>query len=154
MNETYTHKIHIVEVKDKYKIDRIIKACDNAFLMPVSKRRYYNDLLSKISRNAVFLLAENNFNDILGYVAIYINNFSTKVAYITLIAVNNKFQGQGIGKLLLKKCEEYARNSGFKIIRLEVNKNNLKARSFYYANDFIATGEEKEESIFLEKVIN
>jgi ribosomal protein S18 acetylase RimI-like enzyme len=48
--------------------------------------------------------------------------------YITRVFVNPKFQGQGFGKLLMKKLQTKARSAGVRIVKLD---SSLPAKRFY-----------------------
>ncbi len=55
----------------------------------------------------------------------------TKVAYISDIAVDSAFEGQGVGRILLDKAEEWAREQGCSLLTLYVFSNNSRARKVY-----------------------
>jgi len=52
-------------------------------------------------------------------------------AYVDDLLVLAKYRGQGIGKALLARAEEYARQCGRASIRLTVKGGNHPARAFY-----------------------
>jgi ribosomal protein S18 acetylase RimI-like enzyme len=54
-----------------------------------------------------------------------------KIAYISDLAVDSAFEGQGIGRILLNKAEEWARVQGCSLLTLYVFSNNLRARKVY-----------------------
>jgi ribosomal protein S18 acetylase RimI-like enzyme len=54
-----------------------------------------------------------------------------KIAYISDIAVDSSFEGQGIGRILLGKAEEWARAEGCHLLSLYVFSNNSRARKIY-----------------------
>jgi ribosomal protein S18 acetylase RimI-like enzyme len=56
---------------------------------------------------------------------------SEKIAYISDLAVDVAFEGQGIGRILLDKAEEWAREQGCSLLTLYVFSNNLRARKIY-----------------------
>lgn len=55
----------------------------------------------------------------------------SKVAYISDIAVDSAFEGQGVGRILLDKAEAWAREQGCSLLTLYVFSNNLRARRVY-----------------------
>lgn len=55
---------------------------------------------------------------------------------IGLIAVDERFQGQGLGSVLLKKVEAYAFGKGFREIQVVTQGKNLAACNFYKKNGF------------------
>lgn len=54
-----------------------------------------------------------------------------KAGRITEIYVEGEYRGQGIGKQLLERVEEYFREQKCEVIRLEVFAPNASARAFY-----------------------
>ena len=56
------------------------------------------------------------------------------------IAVHSNFRSQGIGRVLLRKIIEMARNEGIKTISLSVDPNNYACK-FYGSEGFIKVGE-------------
>jgi ribosomal protein S18 acetylase RimI-like enzyme len=54
-----------------------------------------------------------------------------KVAYISDIAVDSSFEGQGIGRILLDKAEEWAYEQGCSLLSLYVFSANSRARKVY-----------------------
>jgi ribosomal protein S18 acetylase RimI-like enzyme len=59
----------------------------------------------------------------------YFNN--KKVGYISDLAVDSAFEGQGVGRILLDKAEEWARAEGCHLLSLYVFSNNSRARRIY-----------------------
>jgi ribosomal protein S18 acetylase RimI-like enzyme len=54
-----------------------------------------------------------------------------KVAYISDLAVDSSFEGQGVGRIILDKAEEWAREQGCSMLTLYVFSNNSRARKVY-----------------------
>lgn len=140
--------IQIKEIASKNELNIIIRKCDNAFDFPVHKREVYFNLLDKLFENAKVLVAYDT--EILGYNAFYCNNSETKIAYISLIAVDKTKQNKHVGKALLKSCEDICINNGMRYLDLEVRKNNTNAIRFYENNKFYMT-KEKEASYMMRK---
>ena len=139
----------VIKIEESSNIDNIIKKCALAFDEPVHMRNYYISMLNKISKYADFYAVF--CPNVVGYLAIYANNYIDKIAYITLIAVVPEYQNMGIGKMLLKKCEQIAVNKGFKVVRLEVKKNNTNAIMFYKRNGFNIIDDASSNSYYMEK---
>ena len=59
------------------------------------------------------------------------------VSYISWLAVNDSFQGKGIGSALLKECEKIAKRKGAHKVHLWTSKRNIK---FYKKNKWILVG--------------
>lgn len=90
----------------------------------------FNDYVSNLHTNHQIIVIEHNSNDIIGSSTIFIetkliHNFG-KVAHIEDVIVHTEFRGKGLGKLLLDKCIEIAKqNECYKII-LDCSDNNCK----------------------------
>lgn len=76
--------------------NKLIELCDEAFIYKIKDKNDYKCLISKIHAAPDFLVVFNK--SILGYAAMYANNVSTKIAYITLIGVRREFQDKHVGK--------------------------------------------------------
>lgn len=139
--------IDCVETKDC--IDKIIGICDVAFECPVQKRDIYEILLNKFAASAFLLCAYNR--DILGYVALYSNDYKGKTAYISLIAVLPEMQRQHVGSKLLDACQLIAKIHGMHQLMLEVDRNNFKSIAFYKAHGFIT--EIEGEKLLMRKTL-
>ena len=50
---------------------------------------------------------------------------------VPLLAVSPAAQGMGVGKLLMKAAEDWAKQQGYRLLHLEVFANNDKAQGFY-----------------------
>lgn len=90
----------------------------------------------------------------VGYVALYANDLQSKTAYITLIAVREDSQKSGVGSSLIAWCENTASKRGMKLLRLEVDKTNAKARTFYEKHGFCYEEEQKKDSLYMRKSLD
>lgn len=88
----------------------------------------------KLSKFANFLICSDNGEDI-GFIAYYENNVRNEL-YITLIAVKQGLQHQGIGSELLYQLESKYKDSSINSIELEVDKTNTNAHKFYLNHGF------------------
>ena len=107
------------------------------------------ELCEKLFANAKILVIKHKGN-IIGFSSFYANDFQNHIAYLSLIAVSEGFQGKQIGTLLLKKTEKLARANKMRYLKLEVRENNTKATSFYKKNDYQIV-EENSHSFYLMK---
>lgn len=71
----------------------------------------------------------------VGWMKLY-DNKSQKRFYVSSLYVLPKYQGCGIGKNLMNKAEEIARQKGYDRIWLGVMKENIKALEWYKKNCF------------------
>ena len=56
---------------------------------------------------------------------------------VPLLAVSPVAQSMGVGKLLMKAAETWAKEQGYRLLHLEVFANNDKAREFYKSLGFV-----------------
>ena len=110
----------------------------------------FADYVSKLHNNHQIFVIENDNNDtninatnsqIIGSSTIFIetkiiHNFG-KVAHIEDVIVHNEHRGHGLGKLLLDKCIEIAKQEGCYKIILDCSDNNCK---FYERCGFMKKG--------------
>jgi len=89
-----------------------------------------NDYVDKLHKNAILLEAYND-NTLVGIVAMYLNDYKTKIAFISSVIVSAEYQGKGIAKSLLESVIEMAVSKRFLKIKLEVSKENAKAIKLY-----------------------
>lgn len=88
------------------------------------------EYVNKLKKSATFFEAYND-NTLVGLIAVYLNNYETKVAFISSVIVSVDYQGKGISNILLKSAIETAISKSFIRIKLEVFKNNTKALNLY-----------------------
>lgn len=74
-------------------------------------------------------------NKLIECAGIEINKKNKYIGRATLILVNPKFQGRGIGKKLMKYIEGYAKGKVI-VLKLDVLIKNEKAIRFYEKNDY------------------
>ena len=71
-----------------------------------------------------------------GVVAFYCNDQATKQAFITLVLVDPRDRGMGIGRALVACVLDLAARRGFTSCRLEVAQRNETARALYQSMGF------------------
>jgi ribosomal protein S18 acetylase RimI-like enzyme len=67
----------------------------------------------------------------IGFVSFYSNDCKNKVAYLAEIAVKKNYFGKNISNILIEKCIEISKLTGMNLLKLQVNKKNGRAISFY-----------------------
>ena len=120
---------------DKETIKKIIIKYDELFIKSIVKSQNFEDFIDKISCNANVISVCIN-GQVAGYCAYYMNDFESREAYITLIAVDEDFQANHLGTIMLDYIKAVAVINGFIYIRLEVHDNNVRAIRFYEHNNF------------------
>lgn len=121
---------------DKETIKKIIIKYDELFIKSIVKSQNFEDFIDKISCNANVISVCIN-GQVAGYCAYYMNDFESREAYITLIAVDEDFQANHLGTIILDYIKAVAVINGFICIRLEVHDNNVRAIRFYEHNNFV-----------------
>lgn len=107
-----------------------LRACDADFSPSLSARVHMGRYAEKINQNAVRFEAWAAC-ELVGLVAMYCNDHSTGVAFITHVSVLLTWQGKGIASVLVAQSIEYAWASGMKCIKLSVHRDNGPALALY-----------------------
>lgn len=123
--------------------------CLEALGQGISFRKKMAD---KFSLKAEFLLGKENDENI-GFIAYYANNDADKTVYISMIAVSFSHRRQGVGELLLEKCISDAMKRKMQFVKLEVKKDNWKARCFYEKNGFTVEKESSKNNLYMRKIL-
>lgn len=135
----------------KSDIESLLLEVDIEFEPRISSKNNITDYAQKLVNQAtVFPVYIEGV--LVAFIAIYCNNYETKIAYLSMIAVKKELRGGGIGLNLVEIATKYIKSIGFKTFRLEVYNSNTKAISLYSKLGFI----EKEnggDSVFMELAI-
>jgi ribosomal protein S18 acetylase RimI-like enzyme len=122
-----------------------LHACDADFSPALSTRVHMGRYAEKISQNAVRFEAWAA-GELVGLVAMYCNDHSTGVAFITHVSVLPTWHGQGIASLLIAQSIQYAWASGMKRIKLSVHRGNGPALALYRKLGFAEEGSETSDT--------
>ncbi len=98
------------------------------------QHRYMNAAFARPESETASLIAEDESSQRLGFVhAEASTDFITlePCAYVTVLAVIEAAEGQGVAARLMEAAEDWARRQGFRLICLDVFANNRRARAFY-----------------------
>lgn len=125
-----------------------LERCSDSFIPPLESTVDLDEYTKKIIAFAKRFEAWEN-DELIGLVAVYMNDLANGYAFITNVSVNKAHGGQGIAKRLLEQCIEDARKHGFKTIGLEVSKENQIAIALYKKLGFIILAEAQEVSFKL-----
>jgi len=94
---------------------------------------YINAMLDQTSVPQAIFVAENN-KEALGFIHVgaHQDGISGETCgTVSLLAVSPTSQGMGIGQLLMKTAEVWAKEQGYRLLHLEVFANNVKGHGFY-----------------------
>ena len=133
------------------EIYNILIEYDNVFDPPLHTRILEFDLYAKKLLDNGYVYIISNEKDILGFVAFYANDTSSKIGYLTQIAVSRDCTIKGIGYKLLKQFEKVSYECNMKTLMLEVNNNNTHAIEFYKRNGYEFFEKSNENSIYMVK---
>lgn len=127
----------------KYDTSATRKISDRVFDM-----EGYSKKLFEYAENYVIYVEE----DAVGFFSFYDNDLKGKSAYLTLIAIEARYQRMGLGSQALQFICEECKKKQMKKIGLEVDKNN-DAYYFYEKEGFKITGEASPHSVYMEKEV-
>ena len=99
---------------------------------------------------ALFVAVKDNL--IVGWIQISVRSAieTGEIAEITGLVVDEKVRGQGIGKDLVIKSEDWARVKGFNSIRVRTNIIRTDTHFFYQGIGF---EEKKKQTVFQKKIV-
>ena len=114
--------------------DYFIRMCHH-FNPPMNKMVDINKYADKLVKYADCFFIQNHRKNV-GFLAIYTNDYSGKMSFISSISIIPEYQGTGISQKLIGFSIEHARKKGMKYVKLEVNRSNARAIKFYERNGF------------------
>ena len=82
------------------------------------------------------ILSDSTEDRCRGFVAFYCNDEATRQAYITLVLIDPRDRGRGLGRALVGAVLDIARRRGYRTCRLEVTTENTAARDLYTSMGF------------------
>ena len=137
----------IQQNKSKEKIRDYITKHRRVFHSPLDERVDILQYSEKLARNSIqfWLMIEDQA---VGFMACYFNDQINLTGFITTISLEKKYQGQGLGKRLIKEAIQYGKTHGFLSIKLQVSKTNKPAINFYLKYGFTII-EETPQSLYM-----
>ena len=144
-NSKYDEQIKdlLVELQN-YLID--IDDWHTQVLLPEYREKIFEIDMNKVRKQngKIYLFLENDtvIGLIIGIVEEkdeidVLTNDCAKTGYVLELVVKNNVHGNGIGKTLLEKIDEYFKSINCKRINIEVFGPNKKGLNFYEKNDYI-----------------
>lgn len=141
-------------VTEKGEIYEILKSFAPFFYdQSVNREESICRLSEKFSEFAKFAVLKDSKNELYGFYALYCNDVITKTGYLSMIIVREKYQGYGLGRMLLQSAIEQCKINKMSLIKLEVDKTNLKALSFYKKMGFENILEGEKSYIYMKKIL-
>ena len=138
----------IYEIKTANQNDVLshLKLCNDEFIPKLDKRVNLEDYSIKIHQNAITFEAWNK-QHLIGLIAIYFNQ-EQFFGYITNVSIGKEYMGKSIATKLLEMCINYSKINTYQNIKLEVNKENIPAITFYKKYNFTEL-ETKTDSLIM-----
>lgn len=147
----YGSNSQVKALETSLEILKVLLLFDKAFPRTLSARignlTAYADKLAGKAVFKVFLID----NDIIGFIAYYCNDFKSKKAFLSQIAVAETKKKTGIGTLLLNDCLLNCVQMGMQTIECEVDDTNQIAIDFYKKEGFLYSCPAGELSQYLIK---
>lgn len=94
-----------------------------------------DEYLKKITQYAERFEAWDD-EELVGFLACYVNNQATKEAFITMVTVLPNFSGKGIASTLTEHAIKFCQKQGYATIKLEVVESNVPAIGLYHKFGF------------------
>lgn len=111
-------------------------------------RQWIEDSIAGHGDKTMMFVAENAGGERLGFASVARTRHFTGLpqAYIGELAVDKAAEGQGAGKLLVRACEQWAREQGYTQLVLDTGSANERGRRFY---EHLGFGEESVKLVRL-----
>ena len=145
MNESITVRPMVMT-----DVDGVMAVEHDSFLTPWSRSAFEEELAQ--NRLARYIVAVEN-DEIVGYAGTWL---VINEAHVTNVAVSGQRRREGIGRLLMQKLMELARENDMESMTLEVRVSNSAARHLYQQLGFVEAGirknyysETKEDALIL-----
>jgi len=116
---------------DKKSILELVKSLDVYFVPPLSERIDLIEYVNKIDQYANIVLAYTKKRKLIGIITFYNNDIVSKTAFISILGVMSKYQGQGVASNLVNMCIKECRLAGMNKIIVKTEAENFKAIRFY-----------------------
>ena len=119
-----------IEAHKKFNLEYTIFAdfineVSDDFLPPLLGRIDINEYIEKLKTYASYSIAYND-GIVAGIILFYCNNYDTKDAYITLLAVRKEYRRMHIASMLLEKSIDFVRMQNMKTVSIHTNNEHAK----------------------------
>ena len=129
MNESITVRPMVMT-----DVDGVMAVEQDSFLTPWSRSAFEEELAQ--NRLARYIVAVEN-DEIVGYAGTWL---VINEAHVTNVAVSGQRRREGIGRLLMQKLMDLARENDMESMTLEVRVSNAAARHLYEQLGFVEAG--------------
>ena len=118
--------------------------CDGDFMPPLSSRTDIAEYAAKILSSGRTYEAWGD-GRLVGLVAVYLNEGSTRSGFITSVSVAGGFAGRGLASAILQMCIDGARDRGVSRLELKVSRLNARAIGLYQKCGFAESASDAVE---------
>jgi ribosomal protein S18 acetylase RimI-like enzyme len=118
------------ETATKEDVQAHLEECSGTFTPNLRFKVDIEEYSTKIKSQARTFEAWSG-KSLVGLVAAYMNDYRTRIGFVTSVSVAKDFMGRGIASALLGRCIERSRHEGMKAIRLEVGFESQDAIRLY-----------------------
>ena len=127
-----------IEVYKKFDMEfnifkEFINDVSDDFIPSLTDRLDINEYFEKLKTYASYSIAYKD-NRVAGIVLFYCNNYDTKSAYITLLAVRKEYRRMHIASMLLERTIEFVRMENMETV--SIHTNNEYAKDCYVKTGF------------------
>lgn len=132
LNKDKVHYVWLSGSSQSKRIKDFLIQIDEIIIPRLSDRVDMGEYSLKLAMQAknLFIMIDN---EDIASCSVYCDG---TIAYISSIAVKEKYQSSGIGRYMLYIVKGYVRRKGCKKIDLKVHKDNIHAFEFYVKNGF------------------
>lgn len=106
-----------------------------SFTTPWSRSSFIYELLE--NERAVYLVAKNEFSQVMGYVGMWI---VFDEGHITNLATHPNFRRKGVAHKLMEELIRISKEKGVRYLTLEVRRSNNSAQDLYQKMGFVHMG--------------
>jgi ribosomal protein S18 acetylase RimI-like enzyme len=137
IKSTESYLEQLVELFEEYRL-----FC-GAEQTPKETRAFLQNLMRN-DQSVIFIAIDPETDNVMGFVNLY-PSYSTlalqRLWILNDLGVSRHFRGKGVSKALIKKVQEFAKETQAVRIELKTEIKNTRARSLYKAMNFIIDSE-------------
>lgn len=134
---------------DLNELQRHLTVTSDYFIPPLHQRVDIAEYALKLVQHTCRFEVWNTVQ-LIGLVAVYLNNKNNKTGFITSVSVEKEYRGQGLARQLVHEIYQHCLELGFNTLELEVNEANTPAQHLYQSEGFVVYKTENS-SLFMKK---
>ena len=130
-------------------IEKFLLSINDDYPVSLTNKINLQDFILKIS-NSGFIIGAFLDDKMVGGLFFYANNYSKKLAFLTLLGVQKEYRCLGIANNLLTEMKKYCQKNSFNTIQLYTHKENEIAKAFYTKRHFYEIESDRDDSLKFE----